>query len=293
MGVRQANALVLGALAVMALCLAAVTTLRRPRTDRGWAEDFARTVTADFGADGAITLRNVRDWTYGGSAVVSRTWRDETVYPETITCAWFLIEPFEQWKAVGHTFLSFQFRDGGALSFSIEARRRAGQKYSALRGAFGAFELAYQWGTERDFVTRRLIYLHHPLRLYPLAIEPQTARALFRDLAEETNALARHPRDYNTLTENCTNALANIVNRRAPGTLAPSLSWYLSGYADAYLMKQGFIPVDGGTIERTKALHDLTPHRAAVRDIAAAPPAVFSNTLRALVQSPAQARPSF
>ncbi len=160
---------------------------------------------------------------------------------------------------------------------------QVGQEYSAWRGAFRAYELAYQWGTERDFVTRRLLYLKHPLRLYPSTIDAATAQALFRDLAQETNALAEQPRFYNTLTLNCTNVLAFIINRHAPHTLPPDITWFLPGRSDEYLMRQGFIALDGGSIERTKTLHDLTPQRAAVAEMATAPHAEFSARLRALI----------
>ena len=109
------------------------------------------------------------------------------------------------------------------------------------------------------------------------------AQALFRDLAQEVNSLAERPRFYNTLTLNCTNVLAYIINRHAPHTLPLDISWYLPGYADEYLMRQGFIAIDGGTVERTKTMHDLTPHRAAVGAMALAPHAEFSTRLRALL----------
>lgn len=260
--------------------------LNLPPANRGWAPEFERTPTADFNADGSVTLRNVRDWTYVGAGGGSRAWRDLTVDPRSITGASFLLEPFSQLRAAGHTFLSFQFRDGSALSFSIEAKLRAGQTYSVALGVLPIYGLAFQWGTERDFVTRRLIYLRHRLRLYPLTIGPRLAGALFRDAAEETNRLARRPRHYNSLTENCTNELAYIVNRHAPHTLPWNPAWHLPGYADEYLMRQGYIAIEGGSVERTRAARDLTPHRAAVEAIAGAPPSAFSVGLRALLSRP-------
>ncbi len=273
----------IAALAAAGGAVAAAVRLigKRPRADRNWSEDMARTATAEFLADGRITLKNVRDWTYG--AVLEKPWRDITVDPAKITGASFFLEPFAQWRAVGHAFPSFEFDGAGALSFSVEARRQVGQEYSAWRGAFRAYELAYQWGTERDFVTRRLLYLKHPLRLYPSTLDAATAQQLFRDLAAEANTLAARPRFYNTLSLNCTNVLAYIINRHAPHALPPDISWFLPGYSDEYLMREGYIAIDGGSIEQTKLLHDLTPHRAAVAAMATAPHAEFSARLRALI----------
>lgn len=254
---------------------------RTPLNERVWLPEQARVARTEM--DGtSITLKNVRDWTYTEEAVLEDNWLDVTVDTEKIVRAWFLIEPFSQLTAIGHTFLSFELEDGTVLSFSVEARREEGETYSALRGQFRAYELSYQWGTERDFVTRRLIYLDHPLRLYPLELSPEASQALFRSLAEETNDLADTPRFYNTLTANCTNVLANLVNEHYPGALPYDLSWNLTGYADRYLMDQGLVP-SSGTVEETQRAHDLTVHRDAVKAMATTSPALFSQSLRALL----------
>jgi hypothetical protein len=275
---------ILGAVLALAALALVVVMARSPRADRPWAEHLARAASASLHPDGTVTIHNLRDWIYAGGAV-TRTWRDEAVDPGKITGASFLIEPFGGWAALAHTFLSFRLEDGSAISFSIEARLEDGQPFSALRGAFRNYELAYQWGTERDFVTRRVVYLRHPLRLYPLIIDADAARRLFIDLVKETNALAERPRFYNTLAENCTNTLAYIVNRYAPHTLPWSLDWYFTGFADEYLMKHGYIALDGGSIEGTKALHDLGSQRAAVKAMAASPPAAFSTEIRRLAHA--------
>lgn len=252
-----------------------------PSNERTWIPAQARTAAAS--AEGTeITLQNVRDWTYSAEAVLDEVWLDLTVDTEEIVRVWFLIEPFSDFEAVGHTFLSFELEDGSAISFSVEARREEGEEYSAIKGQFRAYELSYQWGTERDFVTRRLSYLDHPLRLYPLELSPEAAQALFRSLAKETNDLATSPRFYNTLTANCTNVLANLVNEHYPGTLPYDISWNLTGYADRYLMDQGLIALKG-TVEETQRAHDLTVHRDAVKAMATTSPTLFGQGLRALL----------
>ena len=277
----QIAKLVGAVLLVVALAALFYYASLKPSDERSWIPAQARTATAEA-EDGIITLRNVRDWTYSEEAVLEEAWRDLAIDPKEITRAWFLIEPFSEFTAVGHTFLSFELKDGSAVSFSVEARREEGEEYSAIKGQFRAYELSYQWGTERDFVTRRLIYLDHPLRLYPLALSPEASQALFRSLAKETNELAASPRFYNTLTANCTNVLADLVNEHYPGTLPYDLSWNLTGYADRYLMEQGLITLKG-TVEETQQAHDLTQHRDAVQEIATSSPALFSQRIRELL----------
>jgi hypothetical protein len=255
--------------------------LQTPRADRNWSPEVSHTVTATIQGH-KVVIHDLRDWTYGNSTILAQDWREVTVDPSQIVRVWFIIEPFSSWKAVGHTFLSFEFEDGSALSFSIEARREEGEKYSAIQGTFRKYELAYQWGTERDFVTRRLLYLSHPLRMYPLSISSSTAQAVFVEAIRQTNVLAAKPRFYNTLTDNCTNALAYMVNHIYPKALPLDTSWVFTGYSDRYLMHHGFI-VQKGTAQETKDVYDLTSKRADVAQIATSSPALFSTELREIL----------
>jgi len=257
---------------------------KKPEANRAWLPEQSRTAYA-LDTGNLVTIFNMRDWTYGTSAPATTEWRTVTIDPATIVRTWFLIEPFSDWEAVGHTFLSFELEDGSAYSFSVEARRETHETYSAVRGLLREYELSYQWGTERDFVTRRLLYLDHPLRLYPLELEPAASQALFRSLIAETNALAERPRFYNTLAANCTNVLAKIVNRHYPDTLPLHHSWYLTGYADRYLMDEGLIP-SAGAPEETMALYDLTPKKEQVDARATSTPQEFSAYIRTLVERP-------
>lgn len=273
------------ATALLLIIVLAVLTvfvlLKEPRTDRTWLPEQAITATTET-KNGIVTIRGVRDWTYDEEAPLTTDWNDVSVDPSTIVRTWFLVEPFSDIEAVGHTFLSFELEDGTVLSFSVEARREEAEEYSAIKGQFRKYELAYQWGTERDFVTRRLIYLDHPLRLYPLTLTPEQSQALFRSLAEETQLLAEHPRFYNTLTANCTNVLAKIVNRHYPGTLPYDIAWNLTGYADLYLMEQGLIE-NPLSKDEAIAAHNLTPFKTEIMKIATTSPADFSKSIRTLI----------
>ncbi len=253
----------------------------RPQNDRVWLAEQAELASAEVAGD-TVTVHNVRDWTYDGSAIASTDWIEATVRPSDVVRVWFILEPFASSPVVGHTFLSFEFKDGTTLAFSVEARREADEKYSALKGLGPTYELAYQWGTERDFIPRRTNYLAHPVRMYPLVLPEGGASALFSSLIEETNDLATHPRFYHTLFANCTNVLAHIINKHYPHTLPYDISWTLTGLSDTYLMKEGFIATNG-TEDETKAAHDLTPSREKIEAQAIDTPKEFSAFVRTLV----------
>jgi hypothetical protein len=273
---------------ILCICLGfflyAVSFFKTPKSDREWGEEFAKITTVENTERNTLILKNVRDWTYGEKVVSSRNWLDLEVDPKTIKRVWFLTEPFSGWKAIGHTFLSFEFENGTTLSFSIEARRDSSEGYAAIDGMFNEYELAYMWGTERDFTTRRLLYLDHPLRRFPLEVSSEMAEILFRSFASGTNDLAEEPRFYNTLTENCTNTLAEIVNEMKPHTLPYNIAWNLPGYADLYLMDQRFIPIVNDSKDNTRDVYDLTPMKAEIAAIASTSPENFSRDLNKLLK---------
>lgn len=276
--------LLIGSLLLLALIAGTLFFLfSTAREDRAWAPEHSRTATAVVSEE-SVTIQNVRNWTYDSQAVLTQDWEDVSVYPNKIIRVWFLIEPFSQIKAIGHTFLSFEFEDGRVLSFSVEARREADEKYSAVLGLFNAYELTYLWGEERDFVSRRLVHLAHPLRLYPLKLSTNQAKALFLSLIQETNELKERPRFYNTLTANCTNVLAQLINRHRPGTLPYDIAWNLPGYADLYLMEERLIKTSG-TKEEARAAHDLTPYREDGAILASTTPEEFSRAIRTLLRN--------
>lgn len=272
---------ILFALGAIAVIGTGYLLTKEPLTERDWLPEQAETATVTY-TDDVVTIHNLRDWTYDAEKPLETTWTSKDINPDDIVRTWFIIEPFADWKAVGHTLLSFELTNGEVISFSVEARREQGEEYTATKGLVHEYELSYQWGTERDFVTRRLIYLNHPLRLYPMELSKEDSRALFLSLTEETNILAEHPRFYNTLTANCTNILAKIVNKHYPGTLPYDPSWNFTGYADLYLFKEGLI-AQTGTPEETQVGADLTPHRDEVVSFSTSPHATFSTKLRALV----------
>lgn len=257
---------------VLGLILSVV--LKEPRSDRIWDIEVERVSEATFLEDGAISVSDVRDFTYAKGEIVSADWISEvTLNSEDIVATWFVLEPFPDLSAVGHTLLTFEFADGSAYSFSVEARREDGEAYSGVKGLFNAYELAYTWGTERDFITRRLIYLDHEVYMYPLTLSPEQSERLFTRLLKETNDVAEKPRFYNTLTANCTNVLAQIVNRLEPGTLPWDISWYLTGYSDRYLIKNGFIDIEN------KEDHSLGQYRDELSEAE-----YFGKTLREILK---------
>ena len=256
---------------------------RVPEQNRNWV-DYLATTTIGVTASSTITLGPVRDWTYGlHDTILAKDWLPGVVIdPSTIKAIWFNVEPFGKFALIGHTFITFELESGEAYSFSIEARREWGENYSAIKGAFRQYEVAYTWSTERDALSRRVVKDGHPVRVYKLKTTPAQRMALFTEAVAETNNVATTPRFYNTFTGNCTNLLAKVVNTAYPGALPYHYSWNLPGASDGYLMDEGYIDVQG-TKEATIAAANLLPYQEQLATAATSSSLIFSQTIRSLL----------
>lgn len=278
---RRVTVFILCIVVVFIVLIVVYLCLQTPRADREWISYLSRTSTTEETENG-VRITNVLDWDYNIGSVSEEKWIDEIVIdPKNIVSVWFIVEPFYAYDLVGHTYLSFELEDGSAYAFSIEARREVGEGYSSRRGLFNQYELAYIWGTERDFVTRRALMLEHPQRMYRLAVSRDDAAAIFKTFADATNELANKPRFYNTLTSNCTNELAHSINDRYPNSIPYSITWNLPGNSDIFLLRKGFIEKTG-TIEEMRKKAELIQHQEMIHTIAQLTPKEFSEELRQL-----------
>jgi hypothetical protein len=276
------------------LCFITITTISvirndTPSHDRDWVDylSFQTTVTAQDDDTSVVTLSTVRDWTYDENDVIlEKNWTDNyTFATNDVTAVWFMVDRFGTVPVVGHSYLTFEFINGEALSFSIEARREWGEDYSMVRGMLNQYELAYTWSTERDMITRRVLKDNANLFMYKLTLSPDHAKTLLEATLEETSRIASNPQFYNTLTANCTNLLAMIVNNNTSTKLPYHISWNLPGLSDAYLMKHNYISMIDNDVLRTKSAADLQNIRTHILSIKNNDHSEFSSSLRqALLQ---------
>ncbi len=221
----------------------------QPLADRVWAEDVAVFPHVTIKTDEVI-IEGIRDWHYEQGKVLSQGYIDQTFIPSQISKVWLVQEPFADWKAVAHTLFVFDFSDGKSVAFSIEARKEANEKYAAWEGLWRNFELIYLWGTEQDFINRRFVYFDHEVYKYPLTVTTEFGSQLFLELAKETVRLEESPRFYHTLTSNCTNNLAEVVNQVSPGVVPLfTRARVLPGYTDKFLFEQGFVDTEAEALE--------------------------------------------
>jgi hypothetical protein len=239
------------------------------RADRDWYPYLGRTAHVDV-SDARFAVTPVSDWSYAREGPTAETYVDAAYALDELRNVWFVLEPQPGSQLAAHTLLLFEFEGDRLLGLTIEARRERDEDYSALWGAFNAFELAYVWGTARDFLTRRAVMLDHEVFVYPVAVTDAQERALLTRLLERTEALEREPRYYNTLFSNCTNELAKAAGFH----WAPA--YILTGRSDEYLFRRGIIP--GESFAQAHARSDMTDF---VQALNAVPAAAFDAALLA------------
>ena len=206
-----------------------------PHTERDWYPYLSRTAQVENGAT-RFSVTPVSDWSYAPEGPTAETYTEAAFDFADLKNVWFVLEPQPGSTLAAHTFLLFEFTDDRLIGLTIEARRERYEEYSAIRGAFNAFELSYLWASARDLLTRRVVMLQHDVYIYPLALSEAQKQILLRRLLERTHDLETRPRFYNTLFSNCTNELAKATE------LEWSPAFILTGTSDDHLFDLGVIP---------------------------------------------------
>ncbi len=266
-----------GIAALLALLITAYLILvlvTRASNDRVWAQDHERVPEVTLSGS-MLTVKDLRDFTYTGSGAITQNWKTETYDLRTLKDTWFLSSPFETMPKSSHTFLSFRFEDGRALTVTVEARRESDEVYNIWKGMIRQYELLYVWTNERDPLTLRVIEREDRVEVYRMTLTPEQGRAVLKALARRSEDVRLAPTFYNTVTRNCTVEVLDAMDE-ALGD-APSrfdLRTLLSATSAGMLVESGFIETDL-SIDALRAEADATD---AIRRHAKGP--AFSDRIR-------------
>jgi hypothetical protein len=176
-----------------------------PSNARDWLPDVANAPTATF--DGHfVTIHNVRNFTYRTETDYTPQWETRTYDLDQITGLDIFLS---KWGSpyIAHTIMSWDFANGPPLAISIETRKERGEEYSAVRGFFRQYELYYVVADERDVIGVRASHRGEQVSLYRLAVAPEVARKLLVNYLQAADDLAKQPRWYNALSQNCTTTI--------------------------------------------------------------------------------------
>lgn len=210
-----------------------------PSNNRNWQPDVAQMPWAEIHGDFA-TIHNIRNCDYVTEMNYTPHWETKTVDLSQIRGVDLFITYWGMpW--IAHAIVSFQFADGTYLATSIEARKEAGESYSAIRGFFRQFELIYLIAEERDVVRVRTNYRKGEfVYLYRTMTKPEDARNLFREYLHWMNQIRERPQWYNALTSNCVSSvIAYLAKAKIGGLSRWDIRTLFNGYGDKMLYDLG------------------------------------------------------
>jgi hypothetical protein len=216
----------------------------KPTNTGDWQKDVDRPAWVQMNGDRLI-IHNLRNCDYRTETNYSNCWSDTTVNLSDLRGADLF---FTTWgvKWIGHPILSFQFGDGQHVAFSIEARYKRDQDYSAILGFFRQYELIFVVADERDLVRLRTNFRKdEEVFLYRANLAPETARAIFLTYVEYLNQLKDHPNWYNALTRNCTTTLDKQIASEVAEPQPWNYQFLLNGTLDELLYDRGRLVTDG------------------------------------------------
>ena len=208
-----------------------------PSNDKDWAADVAQISYGEIDGD-QLTMYNVRNFTYESEDQFIEQWETKHYNLENLSGLDLFLSYWAS-EYIAHTILSWDFGPDGHLAISIETRKDKNQSYSAVKGFFKQFEIAYIAATEDDLIKLRTNFRKERVYAYHLNVAPSEARALLQVYLQEMKSLVATPAFYNALTRNCTTAIQIHANSINPEN--PPFDWRLiaSGHSDSLLYERG------------------------------------------------------
>jgi hypothetical protein len=224
----------------------------KPTNVGAWQADVDRPAWVEIDGDRMI-IHNLRNCDYRSETDYSNCWSDRTVNLSDLRGADLF---FTTWgvRWIGHPILSFQFGNDQHVAFSIEARYKGDQEYSAILGFFRQYELIFVVADERDVIRLRTNYRKdEEVFLYHARLAPESARAILFTYVDYLNQLKDHPEWYNALTRNCTTTLDKQISSEVAKPQPWNYQFLVNGTLDELLYNRGRLVTDGLSFKDLKS----------------------------------------
>lgn len=226
--------------------------LKRPSHDREW--ELGQEQLPRFSVSGdVLQVENYRNFQWTGEFAAEPRYETRQFDLTKLVDLDVFISHFDSFEGLAHIFLSFGFSGGDRLVVSLESRREVGETFSPFLGLFRYYEIIYVVGSEEDLVGARTAWRGERVYRYPTVATSAQARALLLKLEEDINGVYAEPRFYNTLTNNCTNAVTRRVEEMSTVKFPFTWKTLLPGYFDEVLYEMGLIRTSGSFAETKEA----------------------------------------
>jgi hypothetical protein len=233
----------------------------RPSNQREWMPEVACLTEGSVKGD-IVTLHNVRNFDWRSTSDYDARWETRHYDLSQLESVDLVLSYWGR-PAIAHAMVSFGFSDGQYVVFSVEIRRKLGDKFSEIGGFFRQYELAILASTEEDSLRVRTNVRGEEGYLYRVKMPEGASRSLFLSYVETASSLVHRPRFYNTLTANCTTIVYKLADQIVP-RLPMNYRLLLSGYLPEYLYRLGAL--EGGRVwlhtdSRAATPSAHSPHR--------------------------------
>jgi len=207
--------------------------------DKDWAADVANIPYGSIAGD-TLTLHNVRNFSHQSETDFTERWETRSYDLSQLTSLDLFLS---YWGSphIAHTILSWGFANGDYLAVSIETRKDKNQQYSAIKGFFKQYTLAYVAADERDLIRLRTNYRKEQVYVYRLKnISKPNIRGFLESYVTHMNKLVDEPEFYHALTRNCTSAI-RLHSETSPDRLPFDWRLVANGHVDKFLYDHGAI----------------------------------------------------
>jgi Domain of unknown function (DUF4105) len=224
----------------------------KPSNSGAWQANVDRPAWVEMNGDRLI-IHNLRNCDYRTETDYSNCWSDRAVNLSDLRGVDLF---FTTWgvKWIGHPILSFQFGNDQHVAFSIEARYKGEQNYSAILGFFRQYELIFIAADERDVIRLRTNFRKdEEVFLYKTTASPEAARAIFLTYVDYLDQLKDHPEWYNALTRNCTTTLDKQISSAVAKPKPWNYQFLVNGTLDELLYDRGRFVTDGLSFQELKS----------------------------------------
>jgi Domain of unknown function (DUF4105) len=226
------------------LASARLVEIAQPSHDLVWRSNLSVLPYAEIHAD-RVHVHNIRDTYYRSEDDYDVRHFDAVILLDDIRSIDFIVVPFKNAPSLAHTMISFGLKDGQQIGFSVEARLEKDERFDPFEGAINHYELIAVVATERDLIGLRTSIRGDDTYLYRTTAQPPLAQEIFVAAMTRINQIAKTPEFYDTLNNNCTTNILNLVNKLKPGFIQQDVRVLLPGHSDKLLYDQGFIQAWG------------------------------------------------
>ena len=207
-----------------------------PSLNRNWVEDVA--LLPEISIDNKqIHIKNFRNFSYTSNKDFSKKYENRSYNLEDIEGTDFIISYWDNHRSIGHTFVSFRFKDQAPLCISVEVRKEKGEKYHPVKGLFKQYELIYVIGDERDLISLRTNHRAEETFLYPLKLDKSQSETFLLSLLKGAQKMGVTPAFYHSLDQNCTTTLVNHINDVPSFKVEVTLDLVMNGLSDYAVYK--------------------------------------------------------